>query len=965
MRGTAVWRSVRTHWGGLTASVGSRGRGGSVTNPGIPGRRVSVCLLALLVACVVALGMGANAWAQATTLFSDGFETGIVGWSLNPRVDWLLGVPSNGTYCVRLRLDGYMERTVSTVCYDNVTVSFYMGANSIEAGETVRALWYNGASWTVLKSIGDGDPEEDGALHYFQYTLPAGAANNANFGIRFEINGNSNGDMGYVDDVVVAADIIQYGLDLTGTGVGSVTVNGVPRTLPWSGSFNCGTVVSLQAVPDSCYAFANWSGDLGGSVNPTTITMDGSKAVAANFNILQYALNLTGVGNGSVTVNATPQTLPWSGNFNCDSVVNLVAVPDPGWDFAGWSGDISWSGSTVAVTVDSVKNITATFTVQPVLSLTAGGTGSGSVTVNGTPHTLPWSGPFPANSSVIVAAVPDAGSGFTGWTGDVTWPTSPLTVVMNSSKNITVNFDAVLCTLSLTAAGSGSGSVTVNGTPHTLPWSGPFALGSVVSLAAVADAGSLFDDWSGDLGGSANPTTITMDSNKAVVVSFRSAALYQLSVSAAGNGSVTVDASGVTLPWDGDYDPDTVVALEATGDAGWQFDGWTGDVTSTDNPLDVTMDSDVSVVANFSQIMYDLNVTMVGNGSIEVDGTPEAMPYTQSFVVGTEVELRGVPDYAWRFDNWSGDASGTDATMTVTVDGDMDVVGTFIIPATYELTVIMTPSPGAVEVNGVDIELSPPDWEWSAYYAPATGVTLAAVIDPIEDFLGWDIYLADGTGPSAVAGNPFQITMDWDKTVYANFVCVARFPDVPCDYWSYFEVEAACVAEIAQGYPDGFYQPRWTVDRASMAVYIARALAGGAGAVPTGPVEATFDDVPTDFWAFKEVEYTVAEGVVEGYGDGNYRPEWACSRGQMAVFIAHALGYFGDEASYRDAEGNSLVTEDLFPDVPVGYWCDAEVACCVDNGVVSGYTDGFYRPAWVVSRDQMAVFIARAFELPM
>jgi hypothetical protein len=39
--------------------------------------------------------------------------------------------------------------------------------------------------------------------------------------------------------------------------------------------------------------------------------------------------------------------------------------------------------------------------------------------------------------------------------------------------------------------------------------------------------------------------------------------------------------------------------------------------------------------------------------------------------------------------------------------------------------------------------------------------------------------------------------------------------------------------------------------------------------------------------------------------------------------------------------------------------------CCIDNGVVAGYMDGFYRPTWIVSRDQMAVFIARAFELPM
>jgi len=37
----------------------------------------------------------------------------------------------------------------------------------------------------------------------------------------------------------------------------------------------------------------------------------------------------------------------------------------------------------------------------------------------------------------------------------------------------------------------------------------------------------------------------------------------------------------------------------------------------------------------------------------------------------------------------------------------------------------------------------------------------------------------------------------------------------------------------------------------------------------------------------------------------------------------------------------------------------------VENGVVSGYDDGYYRPEWVVTRDQMAVYVARAFGLPM
>jgi peroxiredoxin len=41
------------------------------------------------------------------------------------------------------------------------------------------------------------------------------------------------------------------------------------------------------------------------------------------------------------------------------------------------------------------------------------------------------------------------------------------------------------------------------------------------------------------------------------------------------------------------------------------------------------------------------------------------------------------------------------------------------------------------------------------------------------------------------------------------------------------------------------------------------------------------------------------------------------------------------------------------------------VEYCVENGVVAGFLDGLYHPEVVVTRDQMAVYIQRAFELPI
>jgi hypothetical protein len=49
--------------------------------------------------------------------------------------------------------------------------------------------------------------------------------------------------------------------------------------------------------------------------------------------------------------------------------------------------------------------------------------------------------------------------------------------------------------------------------------------------------------------------------------------------------------------------------------------------------------------------------------------------------------------------------------------------------------------------------------------------------------------------------------------------------------------------------------------------------------------------VPTNFWAYKYVEYIAQPdiGVTKGYPDGDYHPEYICTRDQMAVYIQRAF----------------------------------------------------------------------------
>jgi DNA-binding beta-propeller fold protein YncE len=184
------------------------------------------------------------------------------------------------------------------------------------------------------------------------------------------------------------------------------------------------------------------------------------------------------------------------------------------------------------------------------------------------------------------------------------------------------------------------------------------------------------------------------------------------------------------------------------------------------------------------------------------------------------------------------------------------------------------------------------------------------------------------------------------------------FYDVPWYHWAYDYVNACFDAGIVRGYADGLYHPTYAVTRDQMAVFIARALAGGDEQVPTGPETATFPDVPSDHWAFRYIEYCHDQAVVQGYWDG-YHPGEIVTRGQMAVYVARSMVAPSGDAAIPDPE-----PPPTFPDVPDSYWAYKWIEYCHGQGVVQGYWDG-YRPEETANRAQMAVYVQRAFDLPL
>ena len=220
---------------------------------------------------------------------------------------------------------------------------------------------------------------------------------------------------------------------------------------------------------------------------------------------------------------------------------------------------------------------------------------------------------------------------------------------------------------------------------------------------------------------------------------------------------------------------------------------------------------------------------------------------------------------------------------------------------------------------------------------------------------------------------------DWGTSIHPIGMCVpairvpglSAFSDVPAGSWAEDDIRACFDESIVAGYEDDTYRPELTVTRDQMAVYIARALAVGEDRVPAAdawPVP-TFTDVPADHWAYRYVEYAHANGVVQGFAGGYYRPSLTLTRDQMAVYIARSIVTPTGEAGLADYTPPAVPT---FADVPnTGYgsdgtepfWAYKHIEYCVGQGVVRGYGDGLYHPELVVTRDQVAVYVSRSFKL--
>jgi len=239
--------------------------------------------------------------------------------------------------------------------------------------------------------------------------------------------------------------------------------------------------------------------------------------------------------------------------------------------------------------------------------------------------------------------------------------------------------------------------------------------------------------------------------------------LWILLTHSGSGGTVTDPGEGVYL-----HDPDAVVNLAATPDAGYHFAGWTGgpdiiaDVSTA--ATTVTMNRDCAIKANFAEIppetpeivLYDLTTSSTSGGSVSVPGEG-----TFTYNASRVLDLVAKADSGYKFVNWTGDvttiANVNGATTTITMNGDYSIVANFekIPPGKVTLTVSSTDG-GSVTAPG----------ERTFAYDEGTVVNLEAEPEEGYSFVKW---IGDVDDVADVTAASTTITMNDNYSITATF----------------------------------------------------------------------------------------------------------------------------------------------------------------------------------------------------
>ncbi len=537
----------------------------------------------------------------------------------------------------------------------------------------------------------------------------------------------------------------------------TIEVVGNGFTSPSVGTYQYaqGARVDIWAYVGSGWLFDHWedgeSNNLG-TANPINVEITQDIIIRAVFvEAPTYTLTISVNGGG------TTAPAPGSYTHGEGMVIPVTAIPDSGWVFNSWTGDIGNNNpydTTIFILMDGDKQITANF-VEPDYTV--------EISVEGPGTTDPGPGIhyFFEGQWAFFNAIPDPGKAFAGWyeNDELVWDYPFYGFQVTADRNLVAKFSEPNYTIELSIQGSG----TTNPAPGVYGYIG----GEWLNFIAYPDVGWAFKHWITDnevILGTDETLILNVQESLNIIAVFEPCN-WNVNISTAGTGS------GQTQPVPGAYCyiNNKELDLFAQPDPDNYFGGWKLVKNPLSNPEEswvywfdttVTIDGHYDMVAYFEDSGWSFDFQIEGYGEVLLTDEdeilyPDVYPLANNF----PIKLTAVPSLNQVFKGWYEDGVlvSTNYEYETVLNSDLQLTAKFGPQVWYTLLINIVEGQGTTApTEGIE-------------YLFLEGQTQVVRAIPAEGWL-FGAWTGDIEGIDNIDQPEITVPMDRNRTIGVIFI---------------------------------------------------------------------------------------------------------------------------------------------------------------------------------------------------
>ena len=439
----------------------------------------------------------------------------------------------------------------------------------------------------------------------------------------------------------------------------------------------------------------------------------------------------------------------------------------------------------------------------------------------------------------------------------------------------------------------------------------------------------------------------------------------QLAFDATG-GLAQIASRSVTLPWPGTVAPN--VESVAVGDGRvvltWHavygsvsyavYQRTASDAYGAAIATVTGLTYDVAGLTNGTTYFFMVKATNPGGDSAsnEVSATPRTVPSAPKDVTAAAGNGRAIVSFTAPANGGSVitsyEVTVMPGNMTVTGTGSPITITGLTNGVTYSFTVKAVNSAG----SGTASNASNPVTPRAPSDSGGTSTPPAATSDPAPPATP-----EPTTDPEKPKANVFNSGIIHEANLLKRFeskVAAAKkanvksdFPDIQ-GHWAKDTIDIFAVLRLISGYEDGSFKPNGHITRAEFAAILSRVfdITGG------DHTSAVLKDVDSH-WAKRELEQLAKAGVINGYGDGTFRPDNTITREEMVVMLSRIVNL--DNVTKEASKGN-------FNDLKGTFAAD-EIEAAAQAEIIRGIGGGKFAPHSNATRAEALQIILNALKL--